>query len=262
MRTERLSAGVWYRYFWSNVGPWAIHLVETDLRRCDVGLDILQSDERREGGHGLERVSSMVARSSASERVLAAVNGDFFTPEGASLGTEVVRGKVTTARERPTLAWRRGSAPWVGRTQIDGDSLRFGWTLALEGSDGLTEAVGGFPELLQAGEPVSDLGTAERASFGATRHPRTAVGYDPRRGRLWLVVVDGRQSSYSVGMSLPELAGLMKALGASEALNLDGGSSSVMIVEGRIQSHPSDPNGERPVVNALAVVRTPSACNR
>ncbi len=244
------------------MGPWAVHLVEANLRRCDIGLDVLRPEERGSGRPGLETVTSMVARSSASERVLAAVNADFFTPEGDALGTEIVRGKVMSARERPTLAWRRGSAPWMGRGEITGDSLRLGWTLALDEDDGVTEAVGGFPQLVEGGEPVRDLGTAERTSFGATRHPRTAVGYDPRSGRLWLAVVDGRQSSYSVGMSLPELAELMRALGATEALNLDGGSSSAMVVEGRLASHPSDPEGERPVVNALAVVRTPSACTR
>jgi exopolysaccharide biosynthesis protein len=61
-------------------------------------------------------------------------------------------------------------------------------------------------------------------------------------------------------MTLPELATLAEALGAAEAINLDGGGSSVMVVLGTARSHPSDGAGERPVANALALVRDPRAC--
>jgi exopolysaccharide biosynthesis protein len=107
---------------------------------------------------------------------------------------------------------------------------------------------------------VGDLLVESNPSFAASRHPRTAVGYDPRGDRLWLVVVDGRQGDYSTGMSLPELTTLLEALHADEALNLDGGGSSVMVVRGRAVSRPSDSSGERPVVNALLVVDDPSRC--
>ncbi|MBT8403057.1 MAG: phosphodiester glycosidase family protein, partial [Gemmatimonadetes bacterium] len=73
-------------------------------------------------------------------------------------------------------------------------------------------------------------------------------------------VVDGRQGDYSTGMTLPELADLFDALGATEALNLDGGGSSVMLLRGRRVSRPSDAEGERPVVNALLIVEDPDGC--
>jgi exopolysaccharide biosynthesis protein len=60
-------------------------------------------------------------------------------------------------------------------------------------------------------------------------------------------------------MSLPELAEVFQALGAREALNLDGGGSSVMVVRGETRSRPSEEE-ERTVVNALAVVRDLSGC--
>ena len=63
-----------------------------------------------------------------------------------------------------------------------------------------------------------------------------------------------------MGMTLPELAGLMEALGIEEALNLDGGGSSVMLAKGRTMSRPSDATGERPVVNALLLVEDPTRC--
>ncbi len=55
-------------------------------------------------------------------------------------------------------------------------------------------------------------------------------------------------------MSLPELAGLMEALGVEEALNLDGGGSSAMVVRGWLVNRPSDEAGERPVGNSLWVL--------
>ena len=99
-------------------------------------------------------------------------------------------------------------------------------------------------------------------SFAAFRHPRTAVGYDPDAGRLWLLVVDGRQGAYSSGMTLVELTEALSAVvGATEALNLDGGGSSVMVAGGTLLSHPSDDDGERAVRNALAVVNNPAYCD-
>jgi hypothetical protein len=258
VRSARVGAGVWYRYLWSAEGPWAIHAVEADLSRCDLALKTLRAEDRESGGRGHEPVTSMVTRS--ADGVLAAVNADFFTPEGTTVGTEVAGGQVTAARRRPALAWRPGEAPWVGPVSVEGDTLRLGWAVPFGAGDGRTEAVGGFPELLDDGGRVGDLAVAEQPALAATRHPRTAVAYDSASDRLWLVVVDGRQAPHSVGMTLPELATLLEAFGAREALNLDGGGSSVMVVLGAVQNHPSDDEGERPVANALALVRDLSLC--
>jgi len=258
VRGGRIAGGVWYRYLWSGTGPWAIHVVEADLTRCDLALQTLRAEARESGGRGHERVTSMVARSGG--RILVAVNADFFTPEGAAVGSEVVAGRVTSARARPTVAWRPGAPPWMGSASVRDDSLRVGWAVGLQAGDGLTQAVGGFPELLDGGLRVGDLGVADRPAFAASRHPRTAVAWDPARRLLLLVVVDGRQASYSVGMTLPELAKLLETWGAREAVNLDGGGSSVMVVLGAARNRPSDGAGERPVVNALALVRDADGC--
>jgi exopolysaccharide biosynthesis protein len=69
------------------------------------------------------------------------------------------------------------------------------------------------------------------------------------------VVVDGRQPNHSVGMSLPELTDLARSLGLVDALNLDGGGSSTMVVKGEVVNRPSDPTGPRPVSDAIVVIR-------
>jgi exopolysaccharide biosynthesis protein len=83
--------------------------------------------------------------------------------------------------------------------------------------------------------------------------PRTALGID-RYGRYILAVVDGRQKFHSTGLTLTEMAHTMRKLGAVNALNLDGGGSSVLAVRNRIVNKPSD-GSERSVSNALLVMR-------
>jgi hypothetical protein len=89
--------------------------------------------------------------------------------------------------------------------------------------------------------------------WGVKRNPRTMVGLD-RRGRLLIVAADGRQPGYSEGLSLLEGAQLLARLGAVDAINLDGGGSTAMAIDGRLVSSPSDATGERPVGDAVLVV--------
>ena len=74
------------------------------------------------------------------------------------------------------------------------------------------------------------------------------------------MLVDGRQSPHSVGMTLPEIARLFESVGTDEAINLDGGGSSALILAGKPVNRPSDPTGERAVVNALALMKSPDRC--
>ena len=77
------------------------------------------------------------------------------------------------------------------------------------------------------------------------------VGVD-RSGFVWLAVVDGRQEA-SVGMSFVELQRLADRLELTDALNLDGGGSSTMVVRGKIVNRPSDATGPRAVSDAIGV---------
>lgn len=84
-------------------------------------------------------------------------------------------------------------------------------------------------------------------------HPRTAFGYTKNRDKAYILVIDGRQANYSVGVTTGHIAAIMKALGAHTALNLDGGGSSAMILNGVTVNKPSD-NPQRPVANGLVVI--------
>jgi hypothetical protein len=84
------------------------------------------------------------------------------------------------------------------------------------------------------------------------RHPRTLAGVT-RSGTLILATVDGRKPGVTVGASLPEAAELMRWLGARDAMNLDGGGSSTMVLKNKVLNDPSD-GTERPVGDAVLIV--------
>ena len=128
---------------------------------------------------------------------------------------------------------------------------------AIEGSDRdwarADAIVGGAGLLLHDGRIVSDWKMEQfTPTFAAMRHPRTLIGTHAD-GAVWLVTVDGRQPKLSAGMSLAELRALARRLGLRHALNLDGGGSTTMWVDGKIVNSPSDAAGPRKVSDALIV---------
>ena len=88
--------------------------------------------------------------------------------------------------------------------------------------------------------------------FTHLRHPRTFIGVDRKRV-IWLGAIDGRQPDYSIGMNFDELQRLCDRLQLTDALNLDGGGSTTMVIKDRIVNKPSDPAGPRPVSDAFLV---------
>ena len=117
--------------------------------------------------------------------------------------------------------------------------------------------VGGGPQLIiDSRAAITSEAEAVAARFASDRHPRTAIAR-LKDGRVLLATVDGRQPSASVGMSLPELANLLLEFGAAEAINLDGGGSTTMVIHGKLVNTPSDQTGERPVSDAILILPRP-----
>ena len=144
-----------------------------------------------------------------------------------------------------------GSAPAASLLPAAGDTIR--WSLPFSGAPArVRELVGGYPMLLRDGRHVFENTKAILSGFSVTQHPRTAVA-TLADSSLLLMAVDGRSES-SGGMSLTQLTDFLVSLGAVNALNLDGGGSTVMVVGGSIVNHPSDKEGERAVANALVVL--------
>jgi exopolysaccharide biosynthesis protein len=100
--------------------------------------------------------------------------------------------------------------------------------------------ISGGPYLVKDKQIYIDMTAQKLQSIGG-RNPRTAIGYT-KDNDLVLVAVDGREGS-SIGLTLKELATLMKDLGCTNAINLDGGGSTVMYVNGQIVNRPQQTGG-------------------
>jgi exopolysaccharide biosynthesis protein len=118
--------------------------------------------------------------------------------------------------------------------------------------------LGAGPQLIKAGKvDITDKQEKMAKGFATDRHPRTAIA-GLKSGKLLLVTVDGRQPGVSAGMSLNMLADLLLEFDAVEGLNLDGGGSTTMFVQGKVVNKPSDQTGERPVSDAILVFSKPN----
>lgn len=120
----------------------------------------------------------------------------------------------------------------------------------------IMQVVGGGGRILRDGkdatcENIEKEGIAE--SFLTTRHPRSVVASNRDGSKVWLLAIDGRQST-SVGMNFEEMAAYLQSLGAWDAVNLDGGGSTTLVYDNRVVNSPSDPTGERAVANIIMLV--------
>ena len=153
--------------------------------------------------------------------------------------------------------WLKRHAPVGADLAIESDVFRGERALAL--GRGPVSVVNGGPRLLR-GRAVRITSSAEGFvrpdepeffyRFGIRRNPRTIAGVTGD-GRLLLITVDGRAPGHSVGFSFLESARVMRALGAVDALNLDGGGSTTMTVGDDLVTRPSDTTGERPIADAI-----------
>lgn len=181
---------------------------------------------------------------------------------------EVREGKVTAVRDRATgeavpddgfvLLARDASAEALAGLD-EGDEVSFSYRPRSSVPTDFDWALAGGSVLIRGGV-VQTLGGG---SHNESLHPRTAIGWKDDGRRLLLATVDGRSSS-SRGATIPELAQLMKRLGADEAMELDGGGSTEMVARlpgddrTSVINSPSD-LAERPVPNGPGLFTTPGS---
>jgi exopolysaccharide biosynthesis protein len=192
----------------------------------------------------------------------AAINGTFFdVKNGGSVDFIKVSGKIineTRLEKNNSRAKHQEAAvviqdgklslkKWNGipdweRTLTDGNVMVTGPLLSINNTD----------EALDSG------------AFSTTRHPRSAIGIKPN-GRVILLTVDGRNVN-SAGMSLFELRKIMKWIGCTSAINLDGGGSTTLWIQGfpdnGVVNYPTDNKlwnhaGERKVANVILLKKKP-----
>jgi hypothetical protein len=187
--------------------------------------------------------------------VEATVSGGAVGRLGRPSAGRVPAGAVVLSGSGDAAAFLRGHLAAGAAAEIELGLRASGRPLQLAGQALIT---GGGPRLLRRGKVAvsaapEGFAPLSAPGFVASRHPRTLAGVK-RDGTVVLTVVDGRRAGWSAGVTLPEAARVMRALGARDALNLDGGGSTGMVVRGEVVNRPSDPSGERAVSDGIFVL--------
>lgn len=210
----------------SRPGPLKIHYLRLDLSCPDLEL-ITMTGPDPDGSGPAESKLTLPGDLAASFKVIAAINANAFAGLPGTendnrgwyrdrpvqiLGMAVSDGKVISGKEKGRISfWTDpGRHPHIGEPK-PGDSIR--------------QAVSDWSGPLL----INSIIIPDSARL--TLHPRSALGFDDTGKWLLMVVVDGRQPGFSEGMSLHDLALLLRSKGCTQAINLDGGGSSIMLVK-------------------------------
>jgi hypothetical protein len=255
-RVELFSGITYIRDVRQQPRPLVIHVVQIDL--TTPGLSFLVTPSDPVDGHEVR--AQTVSEFLVKYDLQLAINGDFFWPwwyhtifdyyphdndptdvNGFAASRGTIYSEEQSDDPRPTLYLSQDN-----RAGID------------QPIEAVYNALSGLPLIVENGH-ISDQIKPDEYYAGV--NPRTAVGLDRARKTLLLFIVDGRQPNYSEGVTLPELAQIAIDYGVDEALNLDGGGSSTLVIEDQLGKpqilnspiHASLPGVERPVGNHLGV---------
>ena len=251
---EKVAKGIeWYQYHFTG---------EEKIFDAEEFVNVLVVDQkkakRRFALTALEGKLRRTSLAALDSGAIVAINGSFYNtrPPYNSVCYLKINGEVIFERSGK-MGDRDGGAVLIddrGRVSVEqGDPDDPQWVSTR------TEPsiIGSGPMMLQDGQRI-DMGTG---AFVTLRHPRTAIGTSGNK--VYLVTVDGRSKGNSLGVNLNELANILKWLGAENALNLDGGGSTTMYIEGQpengIVNRPCDNQkfdrqGERRVSNSLLLL--------
>jgi exopolysaccharide biosynthesis protein len=266
-----LFVGVSHRSLPSRVSePMAIQALRIDLRAPGLSVVVNPGDTSA----GYEFRATRPSETLIAQDWAVGVNGGYFLPfSGGSPGGDDYVPQPGQGTNVSGAAIHAGQVISPIETELDARAnaiLCVFNTADLRIADGqdcgpdVREAMAAGPRLLKDGQRQPQAGFDE--DFWTGRHPRTAVGIDATLRTLWLVTVDGRQPEVSVGASLDELTDILLSLGASDAINLDGGGSTAMVAATPLGAtllnrpvHTGVPGRERPSANHLGVRARPIA---
>jgi exopolysaccharide biosynthesis protein len=259
LATNRPFAGITWHAETRREPPTRLFVAEVDLSRPSMHLRVAAGGADPDGPGRWQTTLMPPTQIAAREHFDLVINGDFFEARNAKdaegsqsgyragmwaavTGPAVTDGKVwsPSASNRPCLVVHKDRTVKI---ETLGSPTADDW-----------EVVSGNTVLVKDGVVVRHENTA--------RHPRTAVGLDAKGTTLVLLVVDGRKPGAAVGMSYDELGAEMLRLGCRQALNLDGGGSSIMAVREpntrryRTLNAPTD-GRERAVANVLGISAGP-----
>lgn len=245
---------------WTNP-PMHLFIAEVNLKNPRVQVRVAGGGLDPDGPGPWQTILTPPTQIAAREHFDLVVNGDFF----ASRRIKNPDGSTNTLPDPQHWGSAQGVAVTDGVTWSTAKTNRPCLIVHKDGSLAIKplkkpgpddwEVVGGNVILLRNGSIVHHADT--------NRHPRTCVGLNTDHSKMILLVVDGRKPGVSIGMRYDDLAATLLRLGCSDALNLDGGGSTIMAVlnkatgEYRTLNVPSDGH-ERPVADVLGIRVTSS----
>lgn len=242
--------------------PLILHVVKVNLNADGIELLVTPADDRTDPYPYSARTTSAFLQ---EFDVQLAVNGDFFDPwrdngfwdtyphtgDGVNTrGLTIARGEIITEGYTPPSAYRTLYITRDNRASFE------------RPQDSVYNAISGYIMAVENGEVVVKQGND---AYLEQRHPRTAVALDQTGETLMLFVVDGRQPNYSEGATLLELGNIILGYGGYNALVLDGGGSTTLVIEDE-QGNPIQLNSsihnriparERPIPNHLGIFARP-----
>jgi hypothetical protein len=248
---RRLFKGVEYARLWLE-SPRALKVQGIRIDLQEPGIEFLTTPSN--GDRPLDTDSMTTSEFLVKQGCQLAINASPFTPfdrlsseEGLPKdvqGVSVSRGDVYSGPEKDfgAILISKDNRAWVSKPPMELDRAYNG--------------VGGFSMVLEKGKIAASQDTL---------HPRTAAGVSADGRYVFWMVVDGRQLGFSEGVSIVETAELIRFLGACDAVNLDGGGSTAMVISdgqggARVLNRPIHlgiPCLERPVANHLGVFAKP-----
>lgn len=226
--------------------PLRIHVVRVDLTEPTIQFKVTPSNGEAPG----EASSMTTSQFLESQDCQIAINGSMFEPAQRTSGKpmEILGWAVSDGEEYSAVAKNLHS---IG---IDKKKNVYFGRPAITNEVPIQHGLGGLWMVLEDGELTKD----KERNFD----PRSIIGVSKDNKYLFLVVIDGRQPGYSEGVHPVEAGRMMKELGAWNALNLDGGGSSTLVVENKIGmgvvvNRPCSPyvkGIQRPVANHFGVI--------
>ncbi len=216
-----------------------INWVEIDLKKNKKKVAIAADAKQ------LKTTSTFATENNA----LVAINGGFFDMKnGGSVDYIKVNGTVVNETSSPSA--RANAVFSIDKNKVQISDANPDNTEKSSAQDVMLSG----PLLVSNGQRIA----LDSNPFNTNRHPRTAIGIT-KKNKLILIVVDGRNSQAN-GMSLDELAKVLKWIGSQDAMNLDGGGSSTLYIknasDNSIVNYPSDNkkfdhDGQRKVANII-----------
>ncbi|RKD12796.1 hypothetical protein BCY91_11135 [Pelobium manganitolerans] len=235
---------VYITYKTASDANMTLYILDIDLTDPKLSIEVGTQNDKFVA-NGTQTVLDMVSAKNANvfeKHVIAGINGDYFDFSTGIANASIIK-DGTIVRDYMSAGYK-----FFG--QLDNKTYKIGE------QPEYIKLKHKFQELIGGRYPLILNGTIINSTDGAIA-PRTAIGLINEK-RAIMMVADGRQA-HSVGYSLPQLAEAMKALGAKDAVNLDGGGSSTFVIRESngnsvIKNAPSD-GSPRKVSNALFLMR-------